>query len=594
MAAARERAARAEAEAARRRAESLTSELTSERDRLRDENAQRQRAEALLAGQKGVLELIARGAPLAETLHALARLVESQAEGMVCSILLVDGAGRRLRHGAAPGLPDAYNRAIDGIAIGPAVGCCGTAAYRRVPVVVSDIASDPLWDDFRELGLVHGLRACWSTPILAADGRVLGTFAIYYREPREPGLQDRGLVATLTYLAGIAIERARAEEERERLAAQVRAERTRLQELFMQAPTAIGVFRGPEHRLELINPTFQQITGNRPFSLGRTVREVWPELQGSGIFEALDRVYATGEPFVGTEALLRFDRDGDGELEDAYFTFIAQVTRDADGAIEGVLDLGYEVTDQVRARQEIEATVRARDEFLSIAAHELRTPVTGIKGTAELALRAQAKGTLDQVRAEKALRTIDRSSDRLAQLMDDLLDVSRIQGGQLALRPERLDLVALVRGVVERLDDRLEEGLAVDADLPKSAVFIEADAGRLEQVLDNLLTNAVKYSPAGGTIEVRLIPESDGVTVAIKDDGIGLPRGSSERIFEPFGRAPNAAARNLPGMGLGLYISRRIVELHRGRLWAESAGEGRGATMRVWLPGASLAAGVLR
>ncbi len=189
------------------------------------EVAERQRAEVLLAGQRAVLELIARGRPLGQTLEALARLIEAQSEGLLCSILLLDREGLHLRHGAAPSLPDAYTRAIDGMAIGPAAGCCGTAAYRGEPVVVADIAADPLWADFRALALPHGLRACWSTPIRGPDGRVVGTFAVYHHEPGSPGPQDRALVDVLTYLAGIAIARHRHEEERAELLERERAAR---------------------------------------------------------------------------------------------------------------------------------------------------------------------------------------------------------------------------------------------------------------------------------------------------------------------------------------------------------------------------------
>jgi two-component system, OmpR family, sensor kinase len=137
---------------------------------------------------------------------------------------------------------------------------------------------------------------------------------------------------------------------------------------------------------------------------------------------------------------------------------------------------------------------------------------------------------------------------------------------------------------VERHTERLEDGHVLDADFPDQPVWVDADVGRLEQVLENLLSNAVKYSPAGGAVEITLTPAPAGTTLAVQDTGIGLPDGTAERIFEPFGRAPNAAARNLPGLGLGLYICRNIVELHGGRIWAESAGDGHGATLRVWLP----------
>ena len=169
-------------------------------------------AKAALAGEKRVLEMMARGDARALILDALCRLVEELASGSLSSILLLEPKANRLRHGAAPSLPAKYSEAIDGLVIGPSVGSCGTAAYRAEPVIVSDIATDPLWADFRALALAHGLRACWSRPILSSEGRVLGTFAIYYREPRRPTLQEQNLIEQITHLASIAVERAQAEE----------------------------------------------------------------------------------------------------------------------------------------------------------------------------------------------------------------------------------------------------------------------------------------------------------------------------------------------------------------------------------------------
>jgi PAS domain S-box-containing protein len=173
---------------------------------------ERKRGEMLLAGEKRLLEMIARGKAPASILDALCRLVEGLASGSLSSILLLDANAGRLRHGAAPSLPIAYTEAIDGVGIGPSVGSCGTAAYRGEPVMVCDIATDPLWADFRALALAHGLLACWSAPILSSDGKVLGTFATYYREPRSPTAQELGLIEQVTHLASIAIEREQAEE----------------------------------------------------------------------------------------------------------------------------------------------------------------------------------------------------------------------------------------------------------------------------------------------------------------------------------------------------------------------------------------------
>jgi PAS domain S-box-containing protein len=173
---------------------------------------ERKRAEALVAGEKRLLDMIARGVALSPILDALCRFGEEMSGGMLVSILLASSDGKSLRHGAAPSLPQSYTAAIDGALIGPRAGCCGTAVYRKEPVIVSDIATDPLWEQYRHLALPHGLRACWSTPIFSTSREVMGTFALYSRKPGNPTVEQRNIIEQMTHLAAVAIERQRAEE----------------------------------------------------------------------------------------------------------------------------------------------------------------------------------------------------------------------------------------------------------------------------------------------------------------------------------------------------------------------------------------------
>ena len=177
----------------------------------------RKRAEALREAESRILEMIARDAPLEKILENLVLVVEAQFAGLFCSVLLLDPDGQHTRHGAAPNLPKAYAEAINGLPIGPRAGSCGTAMYRREPVVVTDILLDPLWEPYRAVVEPYGFRACWSTPILAHAGKALGSFAMYYREPASPTPAEVRALEMATHLAGIAIERKLAREERERL-----------------------------------------------------------------------------------------------------------------------------------------------------------------------------------------------------------------------------------------------------------------------------------------------------------------------------------------------------------------------------------------
>jgi serine phosphatase RsbU (regulator of sigma subunit) len=195
-------------------------------------------AGAFAAEQHALLEQIARHAPVKEVLDGMTRLIEELSPGVLASILLADPDGLHLRHGAAPSLPGFYNEAIDGVSTGEGMGSCGTAAHRRRPVIVSDITTDPSWDGYRELAARAGLAACWSTPILSADGQLLGTFAMYHRAPRAPRDSDLALCAAVARIAALAVERHRAEEARTRAEAKERAAREDLG-FLLEAGTAL-------------------------------------------------------------------------------------------------------------------------------------------------------------------------------------------------------------------------------------------------------------------------------------------------------------------------------------------------------------------
>ena len=165
-------------------------------------------SEEFRAQQEEVRQMIASDVPLSDILSQLVLMIESQAPDMVASILLLSFDGNHVRHAVAPSLPESYIKAIDGSPIGPKHGSCGTAMFRGEPVNVSDILTDPLWDDYREYAKEIGMRACWSTPIMSSKGKVLGSFAMYYREPRNPDGEEQHLTYVATKLAAEAIEHA--------------------------------------------------------------------------------------------------------------------------------------------------------------------------------------------------------------------------------------------------------------------------------------------------------------------------------------------------------------------------------------------------
>jgi signal transduction histidine kinase len=230
---------------------------------------------------------------------------------------------------------------------------------------------------------------------------------------------------------------------------------------------------------------------------------------------------------------------------------------------------------------EAQDAIRLRDEFLAVASHELKTPITGLLGQTQLLLRRARKANMSE-RDQEAARVIVEQAQRLNALVATLLDVSRIQGGQFQITREPLDLCDVVRRVVVEVEPWLDRHtLAVT--FAKSVLPVVGDAVRLEQVVQNLLGNAIKYSPEGGPIAVRVERRQDEAWFVVRDEGIGIPAAARERIFERFYRADNVDPMQLIGFGIGLYIVHEIVTRHGGQVMVDSV-EGEGSTFTVRLP----------
>ncbi|GEN06874.1 PAS/PAC sensor hybrid histidine kinase [Myxococcus fulvus] len=243
------------------------------------------------------------------------------------------------------------------------------------------------------------------------------------------------------------------------------------------------------------------------------------------------------------------------------------------------ISVARDITERQRAETALRLASEAKDAFLAAASHELRTPLAAAKGHAHLALLKLGGET--EAGPGKSLKIINRQIDRMAKLVEDLLDISRLQAGRLSLELERFDFSQLVHETRDRMAV-LSQGHEIQVETPEHLEGIW-DRGRLDQVLTNLLSNAIRYSPEGGTVLVRLTGEgSEGVHLSVQDSGVGIPKDKQALIFERFGRAHGS---KYGGLGLGLTISQGIVEQHGGRIWVESPGvPGQGSTFNVWLP----------
>jgi CheY-like chemotaxis protein len=398
------------------------------------------------------------------------------------------------------------------------------------------------------------------------------------------------------------LRREAADRTRERDALLIQADEARrtaegqrayLHALLMQAPAAIAILRGPEHVFELANPLYEQLVGRRGLA-GHAGPVMLPELAAQGTWKIFDGVYQTGEPFVGKEFSALLDRKGNGTPEMCFFNFVAQPTRDARGQVDGILLHAVEITESVQARHEVEGLAdklrkadHSKDEFLAMLAHELRNPLAPIVTALQLMnVRHNAQG------AVRERNIIERQVHHLSRIVDDLLDVSRITRGVIDLRREPVELSTVVERAVEVAQpviDARHHHLRVS--VPRERLLVDADPVRIAQVVANLLNNAAKYTDPGGRIEIEGLREGGEVVLRVRDNGHGIAPEQIGSMFELFVQGDRSLDRAQGGLGIGLTLARRLVELHGGTLQAKSAGPSLGSEFTMRLPACRRAAG---
>ncbi len=449
---------------------------------------------------------------------------------------------------------------------------------RRPDLVIADVMM-PGVDGFallREMRAQSGLR---DIPVLMLSARAGD-------EARMEGLQagaDDYLVKPFS--ARELITRVDAQLLRAKVRAVEESHTRRLRTIFQHAPVAIAILGGPQHVFEFANDSYLALAG-RTAVVGRTIRDVFPELDGQGIYELLDSVYATGQAFIADSLRLDMRRTGDDRLDEVYFKFVYQPMPGAAGEIDRIAVIATEVTELASARRDAEAASRAKDEFLAMLGHELRNPLAPILTALQLMAIRDAADTTAKERA-----VIERQVRHLMRLVDDLLDVSRIARGRIDLSRGEIEISKIVAQAVEMASPLFEErrhNLVLR--VPRSGLTVNGDVTRLSQVVQNLLTNAAKYTEPGGQIDVETRLVDGWIELAVTDNGIGIPAETLATVFDLFVQGRQSLDRSKGGLGLGLTLVRTLVALHGGNVEARSEGAGRGSQFIVRLPASSVAA----
>ncbi len=351
-----------------------------------------------------------------------------------------------------------------------------------------------------------------------------------------------------------------------------------LYNLFMHAPAIVAVVRGPELVFEIANPLYRQMVGVERLLDGIPLMVALPDLEPS-MQEIVHNVAKKGERFEANEFPVLLDWDKSGTTYTKYVNLAFEPLFDNDKKPNGLMFFGYDVTEQVTSRLRLEEIVRFKEEFLSMASHELRTPVTSIKGYAQLLeLRFSAAG--DTHSAELLLK-LDQQIDNLTNLIGDLFDDTRVKEGKLELHQNYFDLNLLCTDAINEVQHTTKKHVISSTFEVLPLVF--GDKGRIRQVFINLLTNAVKYSPGATRIKLKTTLRGKNVIISIQDYGMGISEEERARIFTRFYRVRSKDLDTYPGLGLGLYIATEMIEKHGGSLQVTSV-LGKGSVFTVTIP----------
>jgi PAS domain S-box-containing protein len=535
-----------------------------------------EKEEPFYAGQGRILEIIAASAPLADILTRIVLLLEAQTDGLRCSILLLSDDGKHLRHGAAPNLPEAYIKAVDGLPIGPRVGSCGTAMYLRKPVVVTDVLIDPLWSDYRGLAKSCGLRACWSTPIISSHGDVLGSFAMYRQEPRGPNAEETRLTEAAIHIASIAIERQQGDS-------MLREREARISLAAESADLAFWVLY-PEQNTAWMSEKGRTMYGfspDEPLTRESFMSRIHPD-ESAAVQAAFEQARASQQTFeiehriVLPDGKTRWVITRGRSFE--HGNVLEKICMTIDLSAQKQSDLQLQVQREELARL---SRIALMGEMTASLGHELNQPLTAIANNAAAARRFFDRGQIDPAILKQLLADIAAASHRAGELINGIRGMARKGKSTRSL----LNLNAVIGDTIRLVrSDILIRETTVVTDFDSRLPDVEAAPVQIQQVMLNLIMNALDAVEALPPAERRIIIstrslEGKSAEVSVRDFGAGLPKDRPDKVFDHF------FSTKEDGTGMGLTIARSIVEAHAGALGTESA-EGGGARFFFRIPAA--------
>ena len=469
---------------------------------------------------------------------------------------------------ASRGFSEASLLEFDRIMPGSRGGSAGKAFARRSRWVIEDIDADSDFAAFRPAAHAAGFRAVHSTPIITRAGELLGVVSVHFREPHIPRQRDMQMADVCARNVADVIESHRTQEAARHSERVYKALGESLDFGVWSADRSGGYTYMSDCFLQLVGRRLEECVGDR-----------WKDLLHPEDREAVSESW---------RACVAEGRKWDCELrvqgrDGAYYAMLARAVpvRDARGVIVSWAGINLDIGRLKRVETELRQNDQRKNEFLATLAHELRNPLAPLRNGLEVLKLAGANAPA----SERAREMMERQMLQLVRLVDDLLDVSRVSRGKVELRRERIELAAVLRNAIETSQPLLAERRhQFIARIPAEKIVVDADMTRLSQVFWNLLNNAAKYTPNGGRIEMEVRLLDGAVAVSVRDNGFGIPQAMQSRIFEIFTQVDRELEKSQGGLGIGLSIAKRLVEMHGGVIEVRSPGPGEGSEFTVRLP----------
>ncbi len=518
--------------------------------------------------ERRVLEMNASAAyELTQILDFYLAAIEEIHAGMICSVLrVVNGA---LYNWSSPSLPERYSNGIEGVGIGDNLGSCGTAAFRKEKVVVSDIATDPRWAKFNHLALQEGLKACWSFPIINARNEVLGTFAIYYRQVKLPSAEEENTIERARNLLLIILENRMAQED-------IRLSNQRYDLVAKATNDIIWEWDLETNIVVNANEGFGKMYGYKPARISADYH-LWKRWIHP---EDFDRVIQKRKSILDNPQLLYWDDEFRVVNQEGRYYFMyhkAYIIRDNEGKAVRLFGATQNITQQKedeallielnnRLKQradELAASNVELERFAYIASHDMQEPLRMITSFLQL-FKKKYEDQIDET-AEQYIHYAMDGAERMRKLITDLLEYSRIGSNKESF--EEVNTTALVQDVANVFMNRVTEtGATITVgNLP----VIHANKTQMFQLFQNLIGNALKYSgKEPPVIQVEGREDERNYLFSVRDNGIGIKPMFFEKIFVLFQRLHHK--NEYSGTGIGLTVCKKIVERHDGRIWVES------------------------